>query len=320
VAHNPWSLEQWSAAAEQLRASDLPFISLGVLNFNRVDALRQTLDVLLHAVQYPGYEIIVIDNGSTDGSVEMVQAEFPSILLQALPTNEGVSSRNIQPQIAKGKYLFSFDNDSIPATPATILRAVEHMEAHPSLDVLSMMCYQPYSGIEETAAWERFRLGGLTNTDVEGLYLVEGGACFRTAALLKLPGYDPKFVYGSEGMDLALQFFERGSKIALNKSVAVLHFHASRDGVQKSRYFANARNVLWMLLKHWPAPCLAFLLPAWIARRILGSLLHPSRASYEMRGLWSGIVGARGFVRQASKLNMRQAFALKRFYLFLFRW
>lgn len=317
---NPWRPSHWSISEDSLADASLPFITLGVLNYNRREALRQTLDVLVNAVQYPNYEIIVIDNGSTDGSTEMVLTEFPGVILNCLAENRGVSSRNLQPKISSGKYLFSFDNDSIPATPATVLNIVQHMEAHTSIDALSCLCYQPYSGLEETAGWPQFRLSDSDAAGIPGLFVVEGGICFRVEILQDVEGYDPSFLYGSEGMDLALQLYKKKARIYLNPNFAVLHFHASRANIQASRYYANARNIFWMLAKHWPIVWLLFLWPLWIVRRTIGGFLHPTRAIFELKGLFDGLRGCIPFVDRTPKLSFFQAVNLRRFYLFLFRW
>src|ERR1035437_4148872 len=97
---NPWTRENWSVSEEEWNDPALPMISIGVLNYNRCTELRQTLDVLTRAVQYPNYEIIAVDNGSTDGSIQMVRSEYPQVLLYEVGQNLGVSARNIEFDIA----------------------------------------------------------------------------------------------------------------------------------------------------------------------------------------------------------------------------
>ena len=183
---NPWASENWSVPESEWKDPALPFITLGVLNYNRSSELRQTLDVLTRAIQYSNYEIVVIDNGSTDGSIEMVRSEFPQALLHEVGANLGVSSRNFQTQLARGKYLFSFDDDTFPGSPAMVLRIVQHLEAHPEIDILSTTYYQPITGISETEGWEHFRFGKISELGIPGIFLVEGGACFRVNSLKKV--------------------------------------------------------------------------------------------------------------------------------------
>src|SRR4051794_38887941 len=93
---NPWDLSRWDAQDLARDADTLPMISIGILTYNRKDELRRTLDVLHRAVIYPKYEIIVIDNGSSDGTCQMVKSEFPLVRLHEVGENLGVASRNLQ--------------------------------------------------------------------------------------------------------------------------------------------------------------------------------------------------------------------------------
>ena len=159
---NPWVPEFWSASDEEIKNPDLPLVTIGILSFNRREDLRRTLDVITHAIQYPKYEVLVVDNGSSDGSVEMLRSEYPEVRLHEVGENLGISSRNIQAKLAHGKYLFSFDDDSFPGTPATILRIVNRMETQKEIAALNGMCYRPLTGIDETESkeWEWYRFIG----------------------------------------------------------------------------------------------------------------------------------------------------------------
>src|ERR1035437_3236260 len=180
---NPWTRENWSVPEEEWNDPSLPMISIGVLNYNRCSELKQTLDVITRAIQYPNYEVIVIDNGSTDGSIEMIRSEYPTVILHEVGENLGVSSRNFQTQLARGKYLFSFDDDTCPGTPAMVLRVVQHMEANPDIAVLSTSYYQPVNGLMETIGWEYYRLSADSNRGFKGIFIAEGGVCFRISTL-----------------------------------------------------------------------------------------------------------------------------------------
>ena len=77
---NPMSAEDESPRA----------VSAVVVTWNAADLLRECLDSLL-AQSAPGWEltIVVVDNGSSDGTTELVRAHYPSVRLVALPTNTG---------------------------------------------------------------------------------------------------------------------------------------------------------------------------------------------------------------------------------------
>lgn len=317
---NPWTAHNWSAPEAEACDASLPYITLGVLNYNRCDDLRRTLDVLTHAVQYPRYEIVLIDNGSTDGSIEMARAEFPNVILHEVGKNLGVSSRNFQTQLAHGKYLFSFDDDTCPATPGMILRIVQHMEAHPEIDALSGTYYQPLTGLTETQGWELFRNGPPNAVGFSCLQIVEGGVCFRISTLRRVEGYEPSFVCYADGMDLVLQLVKINAGIYLAPAFATLHFASPVGRISNFRAYANVRNTIWAIFKHWPLPAVTVLLPVFLFRRCVAIIMHPETAKANLNGFLDGIAGSSQFVSKGPKLSWNQVFTLKRFYIALFRW
>lgn len=95
------------------RNSQKPLVSIIVLNWNGREYIRSCLRSLLDQ-SYPNYEIIVVDNGSTDGSVEIIRLEFPMIKLIENRRNLGFASGiNVGIKAAKGKLIALFNNDAI---------------------------------------------------------------------------------------------------------------------------------------------------------------------------------------------------------------
>jgi GT2 family glycosyltransferase len=89
-------------------------VSAVVINFNGMDCIAATLDSLL-ASTYPFAEIIVVDDGSRDGSCELIRASYPQVKLVALPQNTGNLAlvRNSGIKIAKTRHVFLTDNDIV---------------------------------------------------------------------------------------------------------------------------------------------------------------------------------------------------------------
>lgn len=317
---NPWAKENWAVPESEWNDPTLPMITLGVLNYNRCTELRQTLDVLTRAVQYPHYEIIVVDNGSTDGSLEMVRTEFPHVRLKEVGENLGIYARNFQTQLARGKYLFSFDDDTCPATPAMVLRIVRHFEAHPEIDALSTRYYRPLSGMEETKDWEFYGHDSEGSQGIEGVFIVEGGVCFRLASLRKVEGYDPRFLVYSEGMELGLQLRKNGFRIFLCPQFATLHFVATNMRPSGLRAYANSRHMLWTIAKHWPAWAAVPLLALLLVRRAFAMAMHRATWRENAHGLADGFSNIRAYWAYQPKLSATQIFQLNRFYLFFYRW
>ena len=104
-------------------------VSIIVLNWNGKELTRACLKSILKNTRYPNYEIIVVDNGSIDGSVEMLEKEFPQVKLIKNKENKGFAGGNNQAmEIAEGDYFFLLNNDTL-VTKGWLEKAVEIMES-----------------------------------------------------------------------------------------------------------------------------------------------------------------------------------------------
>lgn len=114
----------------------LPPLSVVVVNRNTRDVLRACLVSLLPAIESQIAEIIVVDNGSSDGSPQMVTKEFPLVRLIALPSNVGFAiANNIGMREARGRYFLVLNSDTEIIGDA-IRQIVEFMDSHPDVGAL----------------------------------------------------------------------------------------------------------------------------------------------------------------------------------------
>lgn len=88
-------------------------LSIIIVNYNTKGLLRETLESIYKNPTYREFEIIVVDNGSSDGSQEMVKKEFPDVILIENKQNLGFAkANNIGIKIAKGKYILLLNSDT----------------------------------------------------------------------------------------------------------------------------------------------------------------------------------------------------------------
>lgn len=109
--------------------SKLPLISIGVSAYNRKDLLRESLDSLLQQ-DYPEIEIIVVDDGSTDGTAEMVKAEYPQVNYIYQDNAGDAAAKNHAAKMAKGEYIVFNDSDDM-FLPDTVSRLYDLVKDHP---------------------------------------------------------------------------------------------------------------------------------------------------------------------------------------------
>ena len=106
-------------------------LSVVIVNYNVKHFLEQCLLSVRKAVQGLEVEVFVVDNQSTDGSVDMVRTKFPEVKLIANNDNLGFSKANNQAiQLSKGKYVLLLNPDTV-VEEDTFSKCVAFMDQHP---------------------------------------------------------------------------------------------------------------------------------------------------------------------------------------------
>jgi GT2 family glycosyltransferase/glycosyltransferase involved in cell wall biosynthesis len=271
--------------------------SIIVLNWNGKELLAECLPSVVEAVLYEGgnHEIIVVDNGSTDGSVEFLQEHFPQIKIVTLEKNcYFTGGNNAGAQAAKNDILVFLNNDMY--VEKDFLRPLLEGFFDESVFAVSAQIFfhDPNKRREETgktrAEWRwgfidfRHDLptdGDLKNRYVPAFWLGGGSAAVDRRKFLEIGGFDtlmnPFYV---EDTDLSYQAWKRGWKVLFCPESKVIHKHRASTGRYNRVYVERTirRNHLlfiWknvtdfrMLLSH-----LALLpLTLWKIRRQIGAL------------------------------------------------
>lgn len=221
----------------------IPKVSIIILNWNGKRFTRNCLESIKKNTSYSNYEIIVIDQGSTDGSVEMIEKNFPEVKLVKNKENVGFSTGNNQGfRLAKGKYIMMLNNDTLvtPGWLSTLVKVMEHNEK------IACVGSRIVSSLEEVKK-ERKR-------DVEEVQTVGGAAMLiRKSVIRKIGNLDAKNfspIYGEEN-DWCYRARNHGYKIVIaNKSVVVhLSSIAMKKcyGVGKSFFMCESHRLKAML-------------------------------------------------------------------------
>lgn len=117
------------------RASAVPDVSVCIANWNCRELLHQCLLSLREAAGIR-LEVIVVDNASTDGAAELVQQEFPEVLLVRNRSNTGFAhASNQAARLARGRFLLFLNNDTIVPSD-TIAELVDYAATHPGVGMV----------------------------------------------------------------------------------------------------------------------------------------------------------------------------------------
>jgi GT2 family glycosyltransferase len=198
--------------------------------------------------------IIVVDNGSSDGSAGLVAAEFPDVELLALEENLGAVGRNLAVDRVRTPYV-SFCDDDTRWQPGALTRATELLDAHPALAAVTGRC------LVEPALTEDPLTPELRGSPVEGpdwlpgpalLGVMAGLSTFRVSAFRQVGGFSPRLWLGGEEELLALDLAAAGWWMSWAENVVIHHApSAARDPGERRRM--GIRNTLWTLWLRRPA-------------------------------------------------------------------
>jgi O-antigen biosynthesis protein len=218
-----------AALAEASGASpDLPFASVVVCTYNGARTLRDCLDGLA-ALDYPAYEVIVVDDGSSDGSAA-IAAEHGCRLIST--ANRGLSNaRNTGMEAARGEFVAYLDDDARPL-PGWLRHLADEFArtSHAAIGGPNI----PFPDAEGVAQCVARAPGGpvhVLTSDREAEHVPGCNLAVRRAALLDLRGFDPRFVSAGDDVDLCWRLQREGWTIGFSHGAAVLHHR--RDSVRR---------------------------------------------------------------------------------------
>jgi len=281
-------------------ASTHPEISIVVVSWNG----RRYLEACLRAAEAQRdvrAEIVLVDNGSTDGTVDFVRAAFPRVRIVRLDENRGFAGgSNAGAHEARGEFLAFLNNDTAPEPGwLSALRGGIDRAAGYTL-VTSRIVYMHDPGVIDSAGDGLFRAGAAfkwhhgervetAEASVE-VFGVCGAACLMPKAVFdELGGFDADFFASHEDVDLSYRARLRGYRCRYVPDAVVRHHGSATLGtISAFAVFHGQRNLEWMYLKNTPASLLIRTLP--------GHVLYNAAAAvhFARRGLLGTFLKAKG--------------------------
>ncbi|MDA8179768.1 MAG: glycosyltransferase family 2 protein [Deltaproteobacteria bacterium] len=244
---------------------DPPLFSVIILNWNGRHLLGECLESIF-LQSFRDFESIVVDNGSTDGSVEWLKERWgEEIAVVALPSNLGFAGgNNAGIRIACGKYVVLLNNDTA-VDPGWLAALAEAARRHPDAGMFTpkILNYYRRDEIDNTGlviypdglARGRHRLERDDGRfDEEGEALVPSGCAgvYKKEMLDRIGLLDDTFFAYGEDVDLGLRGRWAGWGCFYVPSAVVYHKYSATTGAYSPRKaFLVERNRFWILMKNF---------------------------------------------------------------------
>lgn len=211
--------------------------SVVITTRNRQDELPKALASCL--AQTALQEIIVIDDGSSDGTSDMVRREFPTVRLIRHESSAGlIVRRNEGAQLAVGDVVFSIDDDAEFSTPNVVQQTLLDFD-EPRVAVVAIPLIEPRYG-------ER-RLQFAPDTN--GIWITDAfkGTAYAVCrdAFLQAGGFRSDLVHQGEESDLSIRLMDKGFVTRTGRADPIMHYESPKRDLRRTHFYGRRNDILF---------------------------------------------------------------------------
>lgn len=244
-----------------------PLVSVVIVTWNRKEDTLKAIQSV-YDQEYRNVEIIVIDNGSVDGTVETLQQIYPHIRLITLAENRGASAgRNAGIAVAHGDIVFILDSDASLASD-TLNKIAHKLEIEPEVGIIMCKVLNAYTKELDPAAGWIYPESQKDEQDTEFLSysFSECGAAIRKEVFNQVGLFWDLLFFVGEGDELSLRAWNAGHKVLYWPQAVIYHRESPQKRVAygKREYF-DLRNSLYIYFVRYPWWMFALFAPLQIA-------------------------------------------------------
>src|SRR5262245_33753731 len=275
--------------------------SVVIVTKNRRDELRDSVRSAIEQTAEP--DVLVLDDGSDDGSVGMVEREFPSVRVVRFDRSGGyIVRRNQAACLAETPIIVSIDDDATFSTPGTVAQVLREFD-HDRIGAVAM----PYLNFRCDDV-----VRGRPPGEV-GRYVTHGfvgtAHAIRRDLFLALGGFRELFFHQGEEREFCLRMLAAGYVTALGRSDPVHHHVSPRRDLRRIHVYARRNDILCAWLTT-PMPYLPLHIAGTVAKGAAFGI-RTNRAGWMVAGVMAGLVGCGRFWRERRPVS-RAAYRLNR--------
>jgi GT2 family glycosyltransferase len=295
-----------------------PAASLVVLNYNGRNWLSGCLGAIAAQRGAPPFETLMVDNGSTDGSVGAVRGVWPAVRVIETGKNLGFAGgNNAGAREARGAWLVFLNNDTVPEAD-WLARLHAEAAAHPEYALItSRLVFMDDPSVVDSAGDGYLRAGGAFKHGHGGraddfassreVFGACGGAfMIRREAFEALGGFDPRFFMNYEDVDLSYRARLRGLRTWYAASAIVRHAGSGSLGaVSSAAVFYGQRNLEWTWIKNTPPGLLASTALPHVIYSLAGvaHYIAAGRGMAALRGKWAAFTAWRSILSDRARVQ-----------------
>lgn len=266
------------------RQKTWPKVTVVIVNWNGERFLDRCMNALLEQTAKP-HEIILLDNASTDGSVEIAR-RFPSVRLIALEQNTGFARGNnlaIEAASAESEWIALINPDAF-ADPRWLEALLAAEESNSEFDVFGSKLVNAADSALLDGTGDACHISGLMWRTAHGVPVSHLGeseceifspcaaaALYRRSALLDVGGFDEDFFCYAEDVDLGFRLRLAGYRCLYVPQSVAHHVGSGTTGGKNSDFsvYHGHRNLVWMFVKDMPGILFWLFLPLHVALNLV---------------------------------------------------
>ena len=270
-------------------------------------------------------EVIVIDNGSADGSVEWLAREHPRVRVVALNENRGFSGGNAAGyKVATGDAIVLLNNDTAPESD-WLERLAAAAESDVRIGIVASLM-TTWNGVRIDSAGDGVKVSGRGFQHCKFFPVASGrpsgrtfsacaGAALYKRAVLEDVGFlEDRFFMNCEDTDLSFRARLRGWEVWYCAEAKVCHrVSASQKVGSSNNVFYNARNHIWVYLRCMPLLLMIKWFPCFMADLVMIAVnpYDKERLTAYIRGVAAGFACLPWVWEQRKKIQARRVVGLK---------
>ncbi|MDR3569099.1 MAG: glycosyltransferase family 2 protein [Syntrophobacteraceae bacterium] len=269
-SQNPIQAKTEEVAGSPGKGCDISFI---IVSWNATEYLSRCLASLRNGVADLRSEVIVVDNGSTDGSWQMARSHYPEVRLLRNAHNAGFAGANNQGiDVSNGRYVCLINSD-VEVFPDTARVLLEYMDAHPDVGILGPKVLNSDLSLQHSCrtlptlrdsffralkldttfpnsgVFGRHQMMNWDYSDTREVGSLSG--CFwviRRKALEDVGQLDTRFFIYGEDMDFCRRLHEVGWKVIFYPEALIVHHGGASSGSDPARFWIEMQRAN---LQYW---------------------------------------------------------------------